>query len=106
MKIKWKISVKPKGAFASFTYRGWPMGYYPSGVIAVMLHSQTSYSKGTAEDGHHKPIEVIICDHSTTPDTKTKLKTTFTNLTDAKAEAIRQIEANPHFVPKQLPVLP
>ena len=100
--IKWQVSEKETGRYASFRKRSWPTAYYkmPGERIAAMIHCKDSYEPRNLASANHAPLRLYIADHSATPFEWRLIKKAYPSLSEAKTAALRAIEQNPTFVPK------
>lgn len=104
-KLKWKVDEAPTGPYRSFSKRGWPSAYYPSGDTAAMIACDQGYRPADAKSGNHPPLIVHIAgwfdrEGQCQSFKWRKLKASFATLAEAKSAAERFIAANPAYAPK------
>jgi hypothetical protein len=109
--IKWRVSERPTGEYASFQYRAWPMAYVGDEAVVQLVSTggagrgnTNGYSAYAARTGNHEPLRVMIRwpeDASNPNDTWgwRYLKGGFDTLPEAKAAAERFWEKHPAQLP-------
>lgn len=101
LKLKWKISPKPTGRYASFDKRSWPSADFENGKCAAQIICETDYSLQCAKSGNHGELIVMVADHSATPWKWRKLKETFATIENAKLATLEMFEKHPEFKPAE-----
>jgi hypothetical protein len=102
LKIKWKVSEKPTGSYASFHFRSWPIAFFKkSDKCAINIHCADSYEPWRVKENKHAPLTVYIAQHVDGTFHWRKLKNRFATLDEAKAAGVRALGAHPDFWPKE-----
>jgi hypothetical protein len=61
IKLKWKVSSKETGKYASFQKRSWPRAEYPNGSPAAFIRCFDSYSPSRSRgEQPHAPLELWV----------------------------------------------
>ena len=106
MKIKWKVSEKPSGNFASFELRQWPEAEFENGSPAAEIRCLDEYVPELARIGKHLELKVIVAcwgineDGIETFKWKT-LKQPARTLKEAKELVNLFFYNHPKFIPKE-----
>lgn len=99
-KIKWKVSPKSTGRYASFQARGWPHAEYECGQWAAQLICKEDYSFDRAKSGNHSEIKVMIADYTETQWVWRTLVKRASTLEEAKEIVKNFLIANPQYAPR------
>jgi hypothetical protein len=108
MKIKWKVSSKPTGSYASFHRRGWPHAYFEGDKMAAQILCADDYHPPMVKAGTHGPLTIWIADYSIVPTkekpstwTWCKLVKTAATLQEVKERVEAFYKHNPQMLPKE-----
>jgi len=105
VKIKWKVSSVPTGAYSSFQKRHWPTAYFvdetDDGTIAARISCPDEYVPANIKAGNHVPLTLHIADHGIFPWTWRKAKGEFKTLQEAKERLTIILAKNPGLLPKE-----
>jgi hypothetical protein len=101
-RLKWVVSTKETGPFASFRQRFWPKAYYKgTEIIAYNVTCIDDYSLSVAKSGKHDLLILSIANHKTEPHWKwLKLKQRFSSLNELKDAAEKFLDIHPEYIPE------
>lgn len=118
MKLKWKVTPKATGPYASFQYRSWPHAEDAQGrMLARIECTKEGINRMSPGDNLAMSYEPYLARADVLPDGKMlrvyvanycegpifkwmRSKLLYTNLKDAKATAQRILDMHPEFLPK------
>ena len=104
MKVKWKVSDKPRGPYRSFEVWQWPMLWDDKGrpIMKVVCEDAYTPARGRGEQSHD-PLQLYVADYrpESNPSGRgfqwRRVKRQYATLEEAKAGAQRILDAMPEL---------